>query len=68
MADEVEGFRVTAYEPGVALSELCAKESVVEIGSLPILPTVGSIGKSPNALHPGPDMCVRLNPRVDESA
>src|ERR1700733_7410619 len=62
MADDVDGFSVTEYEPGTAFSSLCENGSVVSSRSVPVAPVVGSTGKSPKAPPPGADMCVRLKP------
>jgi hypothetical protein len=67
-ADDVPGFSVTEYEPGAACSSLCENVSAASTGSEPIAPTVGRMGKSPSAAHPGPDRWVRLKPSIEESA
>ncbi len=53
--------RVTAYEPAAADSALCVK---LDVAAPLTAPTVGRIGTSAVALHPGPDRWLRLKPVI----
>jgi hypothetical protein len=65
--DEVPVPRTVEYEPGDALSFAWLNGSVVAVGSVPISPTVGRIGRSPAMLQPAPETWVTLSPIVAES-